>query len=153
MLQSHGFPKVMGVLTHLDLFNKQAQLKKTKKLLKKRFWSEVYDGAKLFYLSGMIHGKYLKRDIKNLVCFFHDSLLSNKKHQARYISIQRFRPLVWRNSHPYVLVDRIEDITHPEIIRTNPKVDREVVLFGYLHGTHLKSSTKVNFLKNNIKLK
>ena len=28
-----------------------------------RFWSEVYDGAKLFYLSGMQHGKYLKREV------------------------------------------------------------------------------------------
>jgi ribosome biogenesis protein BMS1 len=33
-LQVHGFPKVMGVLTHLDSFKKQAQLKKTKKALK-----------------------------------------------------------------------------------------------------------------------
>jgi hypothetical protein len=29
-----------------------------------RFWSEVYDGAKLFYLSGMQHGKYLKREVR-----------------------------------------------------------------------------------------
>lgn len=35
-LQVHGFPKVMGVLTHLDSFKKQAQLKKTKKALKVR---------------------------------------------------------------------------------------------------------------------
>jgi hypothetical protein len=28
-----------------------------------RFWTEVYDGAKLFYLSGMQHGKYLKREV------------------------------------------------------------------------------------------
>lgn len=32
--------------------------------MKQRFWTEIYDGAKLFYLSGMLHGKYLKRDIK-----------------------------------------------------------------------------------------
>jgi hypothetical protein len=33
-------------------------------LLQTRFWSEVYDGAKLFYLSGMQHGKYLKREVR-----------------------------------------------------------------------------------------
>ena len=32
-----------------------------------RFWSEVYDGAKLFYLSGMQHGKYLKREVSGRV--------------------------------------------------------------------------------------
>jgi hypothetical protein len=31
-----------------------------------RFWTEVYDGAKLFYLSGMQHGKYLKREVRIL---------------------------------------------------------------------------------------
>jgi hypothetical protein len=34
--QVHGFPKVMGVLTHLDSFTDQKALKKTKKRLKVR---------------------------------------------------------------------------------------------------------------------
>ena len=46
----------MGVLTHLDGFREPAKLKKTKKKLKQRFWTEIYDGAKLFYLSGIQHG-------------------------------------------------------------------------------------------------
>lgn len=53
ILQIHGFPKVMGVLTHLDLFKNQKKLKNTKKKLKHRFWTEIYQGAKLFYLSGI----------------------------------------------------------------------------------------------------
>ncbi len=56
LLQVHGFPKVMGVLTHLDGFREASRLKKTKKKLKQRFWTEIYDGAKLFYLSGIQHG-------------------------------------------------------------------------------------------------
>lgn len=40
--QVHGFPKIMGVLTHLDTFKNNKQLKKTKKKLKHRFWTEVY---------------------------------------------------------------------------------------------------------------
>ena len=41
ILQAHGFPKVMGVLTHLDMFKNQKALKKIKKALKQRFWTEV----------------------------------------------------------------------------------------------------------------
>ena len=58
--QVHGFPKVMGVLTHLDHFKDGKKLGNTKKRLKKRFWTDIYDGAKLFYLSGVINGKYPK---------------------------------------------------------------------------------------------
>ena len=53
-------PKVMGVLTHLDQFQKTRQIRKTKKELKHRFWTEIYAGAKLFYLSGIMYGKYQK---------------------------------------------------------------------------------------------
>ena len=42
ILQTHGFPKVIGVLTHLDVFKHYKTLKKTKKRLKQRFWTEVY---------------------------------------------------------------------------------------------------------------
>ena len=35
----------MGVLTHLDGFKDAEKLKKTKKALKHRFWTEIYQGA------------------------------------------------------------------------------------------------------------
>ena len=114
MLQLHGFPKVIGVLTHLDKFkvrsmhiyhcdietyslfipyfaeNSQANksLQKTKKALKHRFWTEIYDGAKMFDFSGIVNGKYLKHEVKRL---------------SLYVSRIKFRPLVWRNTHPYLL--------------------------------------------------
>lgn len=44
LLQVQGFPKVMGVLTHLDNFKDPKKLKKTKKALKHRFWAEIYQG-------------------------------------------------------------------------------------------------------------
>ena len=108
----------MGVLTHLDGFRDSKALKKTKKALKHRFWTEIYQGgcgggagrggggvgaglgdhllggncggaadggyvcspplvppslpplpaagAKLFYLSGVRNGKYMKREVHNL---------------------------------------------------------------------------------------
>ena len=42
----------MGVLTHLDTFKNNKQLNRVKKTLKNRFWTEICDGAKMFYLSG-----------------------------------------------------------------------------------------------------
>ncbi|KAK8509472.1 hypothetical protein V6N13_061897 [Hibiscus sabdariffa] len=129
ILQVHGFPKVMGVLTHLDKFKDVKKLKKTKQRLKHRFWTEIYDGAKLFYLSGLIHGKYPKREIHNL---------------ARFISVMKFPPLSWRTSHPYILVDRFEDVTPPERVQMNNKCDRNVTLYGYLRGCNMKKGTKVH---------
>ncbi|KAB5515722.1 hypothetical protein DKX38_026370 [Salix brachista] len=130
ILQVHGFPKIMGVLTHLDQFKDVKKLKKTKQRLKHRFWTEIYDGAKLFYLSGLIHGKYVKREIHNL---------------ARFISVMKFHPLSWRTSHPYVLADRFEDVTPPERVRLDNKCDRNITLYGYLRGCNLKKGTKKLF--------
>ncbi|CAL9699611.1 unnamed protein product [Knipowitschia caucasica] len=127
--QVHGFPRIMGVLTHLDAFKNNKTLRKTKKNLKHRFWTEVYQGAKLFYLSGMVFGEYQTQEVKNL---------------GRFISVMKFRPLVWQTSHPYVLVDRMEDLTDPEKIRTEPKCDRNISLYGYLRGTYLKNKSHVH---------
>lgn len=122
--QHHGMPRVLGVSTHLDLFKSQSTLRTSKKRLKHRFWTEVYQGAKLFYLSGVINGRYPDREILNL---------------SRFISVMKFRPLKWRNEHPYLLADRITDLTHPQDIAENPKCDRKVAIYGYLHGTPLPS--------------
>ncbi|TFY55778.1 hypothetical protein EVJ58_g8034 [Rhodofomes roseus] len=130
ILQSHGFPKVIGVLTHLDLIKKAATLRATKKALKKRFWTEIYQGAKLFYLSGVMNGRYPDTEILNL---------------SRFISVMKFRPLVFRNSHPYLLADRLEDLTPREQVRTSKgKCDRTVTVYGYLRGTNLRLGTKVH---------
>ncbi|KAI9581555.1 ribosome biogenesis protein BMS1 homolog [Glossina fuscipes] len=127
--QVHGMPKIMGILTHLDMIKNPKQLRKRKKDLKHRFWTEVYDGAKLFYLSGLLHGEYLRNEIKNL---------------GRFISVMKFRPLQWRGAHSYVLVDRVEDITNTEMLRSNPKCDRNVVLYGYVRGVPLKQEHMVH---------
>lgn len=123
LLQVHGFPKVMGVLTHLDGFRNEEKLKKIKKSLKHRFWTEIYQGAKLFYLSGMRHGKYLKREVLNL---------------GRFISVMKFRPLSWRIAHGYMVADRMEDLTPPERVEADAHCDRDVALYGYLRGAPLR---------------
>jgi ribosome biogenesis protein BMS1 len=129
ILQSHGFPKIIGVLTHLDLIKKSATLRATKKRLKQRFWTEIYQGAKLFYLSGIINGRYPDIEVQNL---------------SRFISVMKFRPLIFRNAHPYMLADRLEDLTPKEEVRLNPTIDRTITLYGYLRGTNLKKDTKIH---------
>ncbi|KAJ5960937.1 uncharacterized protein N7479_008087 [Penicillium vulpinum] len=125
-LQTAGMPgNVFGILTHLDQFKKHSTLKDAKKRLKHRFWSELYAGAKLFYLSGVINGRYPDREVHNL---------------SRFLSVMKNpRPLVWRNSHPYALADRFLDITPPTKIEENKKCDRTVALYGYLRGTNFPS--------------
>ncbi|PWN50183.1 DUF663-domain-containing protein [Violaceomyces palustris] len=129
VLQAHGFPKVIGVLTHLDLIKKSKTLRATKKRLKQRFWTEIYDGAKLFYLSGIINGRYPDVEIQNL---------------SRFISVMKFRPLIFRNAHPYLLADRLEDLTPRELVRQNPKADRTITVYGYLRGTNLRPNQRVH---------
>uniref|UniRef100_A0A1I8ELX8 Bms1-type G domain-containing protein n=1 Tax=Wuchereria bancrofti TaxID=6293 RepID=A0A1I8ELX8_WUCBA len=127
--QVHGMPRVMGVLSHLDVIKKKEKLKRTKKLLKHRFWTEVYQGAKLFYLSGMINEQYLKNEVRNL---------------ARFISVTKFRPLLWRTSHPYIYCDRYEDLTDPELLREKPLANRTISLYGWVRGTFLKNRSAVH---------
>lgn len=143
---------MMGFMTHLDQMKNNKSLNKTKKRLKHRyvriygpllsrpacmmmpqpclllarrcccspaflapplllvrfrFWTEIYQGAKMFYMSGVINGKYLKSEVRNT---------------ALYISRMKFRPLTWRNTHPYVVVDRFEDITPPDLLQQDPNV-------------------------------
>ncbi|KAB0805247.1 hypothetical protein PPYR_02217 [Photinus pyralis] len=127
--QVHGMPRIMGVLTHLDLIKNAKALKNTKKTLKHRFWTEVYPGAKLFYLSGILHEEYLRNEIKNL---------------GRFLSVMKLRQLTWRTTHSYLLGDRYEDLTSQEYVRQNPKCNRNVSLYGYVRGIPISKHLSVH---------
>ncbi|KAF5274100.1 hypothetical protein FQR65_LT04498 [Abscondita terminalis] len=127
--QVHGMPRIMGVLTHLDMIKNAKALKNTKKTLKHRFWTEVYAGAKLFYLSGIVHDEYLRNEIKNL---------------GRFLSVMKLRQLAWRSTHSYLLGDRYEDLTSQEYIRKNPKCNRNVCLYGYVRGIPIIKNLSVH---------
>jgi len=129
VLQVHGMPKIMGVLTHLDTFTSAKTLKTIKKRIKHRFWTEICGGSKVFYFSGVRYGRYPKVEIHNL---------------GRFISVMKFRPLTWRSAHPYLLVDRVEDMTDGDKIHENEKCDRDVTLYGYVRGTYLKPNGKIH---------
>ena len=60
--------------------------------------------------------------------------------------MQQYRPLIWRNTHPYVLVDRHEDITHPNLTDQDEDCERSVTFYGYVRGTHLKPGMRVHII-------
>lgn len=126
LLQNHGFPNVMGVLTHLDYFRENKHMRKTKKTMKKRFWKEVYDGAKLFYFSGQQKdGFYPKTEVHNL---------------GRFITVMKIKPLSWRVNHSYIVADRLD------IIETQHEDEKynTVTAFGYIRGTYLDKHLRVH---------
>lgn len=93
--------------------------------MKKRFWKEVYDGAKLFYLSGLqSDGFYPRTEVHNL---------------GRYISIQKIKPLSWRVQHSYVVADRFDVIETPDNSEFNT-----VSFFGYVRGTYLDKHQRIH---------
>lgn len=117
----------MGVLTHLDLYKKTKKKQSIMYHVKHRFWKEIYSGAKLFVLKGVerlgTKEFYYKSDVQNLI---------------RFISQLKFRPLLWRNSHPHLLVDRFEDNTPAAQVAANPKCDRIMSFYGYVRGCNFR---------------
>jgi ribosome biogenesis protein BMS1 len=61
------------------------------------------------------------------------------------LSLQ-FRPLVWRNTHPYLVVDRHEDMTNPNMVEEDPNCERSVTFYGYVRGTNLKANSRLHLI-------
>eukprot|EP00397_Hematodinium_sp_SG-2012_P009851 GEMP01009948.1.p1 GENE.GEMP01009948.1~~GEMP01009948.1.p1 ORF type:complete len:996 (-),score=245.75 GEMP01009948.1:342-3329(-) len=125
IMQQHGFPKVIGVLTHLDKFKEPSMVRKVKKNMKKRFWQEIYEGAKLFYMSGLQYGRYNKTETLNL---------------SRFIGVTKKPILSWRQTHPYVIGQRIE-----EEQTEDPRAPRTVHIYGYVYGGRMREGQTVHF--------
>ena len=88
LLLSHGFPKVIGVLTHLDNCEKIIA-----KNLKARFRKELNTSVKVYKLDKLINGKYEKKSIIGL---------------SRLLNLSKIRVLSFRENRGYCLVDRAE---------------------------------------------
>jgi ribosome biogenesis protein BMS1 len=80
-------------------------------------------------VSGLINGSYPHTELHNL---------------SLYISRMKFRPMSWRLTHPYLLVDRLEDVTNPVVIEQDPVVDRSVALYGFVRGAFMKPGSHVS---------
>lgn len=123
ILQIHGFPKCLGVVSHLDSYPENKRKQRIKKQMKKRFAVEVSKETKLFFLSGMKNDLYAFRDIHNL---------------ARLISVINPRELEFKKKHPHMLVDRFDLLTTKPSYKDNDRID--VACFGYLRGGDLLNS-------------
>ncbi|SCM03752.1 asparagine and aspartate rich protein 2, putative [Plasmodium chabaudi adami] len=88
ILNTHGMPKVIGVVTHMDKFKDNKSIRKRKKKINKRFSEEMVEGSKIFFLSGIQNNRYNKTEIRNL---------------CKFLSVMK-RPLIsWRDQHGYIL--------------------------------------------------
>ena len=89
----------------------------------------------MFYLTGIVNGEYRKHEIHNL---------------ARFISVMKFKDMGYRTNHSFVIADRIEDLTQPDLIRQNEKCDRSLCFYGYVRGCALKKSASIHIPGLNI---
>ena len=138
--KEHGMPRVMGILTHMDerKQKREKSFSKFKHYLKKRFWADIYNGSKLFYLTKLIEIENKKESEKSKYKIHGEYQINEIKNLARFISIIKCRPIQFRQNHSYLLADRFEDITDPGLVKTDGKVDRKVVFYGYLRGCPMK---------------
>lgn len=127
--QIHGFPRIIGIVSHLDTLPDNKALKRRKKFLRHRFWHEVADGAKMLCLSPMQGNQYRGTDVLKL----HQLLICvNPKIQN------------WRNTHSCILVDRHEDVTNPDLIAQEPNMSRTIAMYGYVRGKPLRPNQMVH---------
>ncbi len=93
ILQVHGFPKVMGVLTHLDMISSAKTVKKTKKRLKQRFWTEIYQVLYIASFPGRLLERSWKTGLGKIVsgCSWN-SILNLAILWYNYTCIVRFFP-------------------------------------------------------------
>ncbi|PWV19323.1 hypothetical protein C3747_10g108 [Trypanosoma cruzi] len=127
--QVHGFPRMFGVVSHLDQLKTGKALKKRKKFLRHRFWHEVAAGAKLMCLAPMVRGMYRSTDVLKL----HRLLICVEPKLQN-----------WRNTHSCVLIDRYEDITAPQNIVEDENCNRTIAFYGYTRGKPLKPQQVVH---------
>jgi len=92
LLKTHGFPKIICVVTKLDTIQSASQRRSLVKKIKKRMWAEVCDGIKVFAMTKTIGGRYLDREVDSV---------------ARVVTQMKYRPIQWRSTHPYIVADQV----------------------------------------------
>lgn len=130
VLQIHGFPRCIGVATHLDLYKNNDRRKKTKRVLRRRFEKEVSKETNLFFISEMHKEMYGFRDVHNL---------------ARLLSVIIPRELAFKTTHPHLLVDRFEMVAANQggSLKDQDRVD--VAVFGYVRGNEFVHNRDLYF--------
>ncbi|CAH8559683.1 unnamed protein product [Heterobilharzia americana] len=137
MVQAHGMPRVIPVLNHLDTFKDSSSSRSLRRKIKHRLWTDL--NSKIFLLSRFQAKKYASHtaDGQNSDSTPGDYLLNEVRRLGRLIMVKTPRPSDWRSSHPYLLIDRIEDVTDNKILSVNKGADRCVSLYGWVRGAPL----------------
>lgn len=139
MLQVHGMPRVIPVLNHLDEFKQSSSSCAIRKRIKQRLWTDL--SAKIFLLSRFMKKKFHQRKKE-----VNDNEIDGEYMQAEIQRLARLmvvkvpRPSDWRNGHPYMLVDRLEDVTNPRILSEDEKASRTISLYGYVRGAPIEAT-------------
>ncbi|KAL5110356.1 Ribosome biogenesi protein bms1 [Taenia crassiceps] len=140
MLQVHGMPRVIPILNHLDQFKELSSSRALRKKIKQRLWADL--SAKIFLLSRFVQKKshYRKHTAVNGKVIDGDYMPAEIQRLARLMVVKSPRPSDWRSSHPYMLVDRLEDVTNPRILAEDEKASRVISLYGWVRGAPIESS-------------
>ncbi|KAL7064046.1 hypothetical protein AAHC03_04919 [Spirometra sp. Aus1] len=134
MLQAHGMPRVIPILNHLDEFKDSSASRAIRKKIKQRLWTDL--SAKIFMLSRFLPKKshFSKKGTTGPQKPDGDYLPAEVQRLARMMIVKTPRPTDWRTGHSYILVDRLEDITNPNILKSNFNADRTLSLYGWVRG-------------------
>ncbi|TNN18894.1 Ribosome biogenesis protein BMS1 [Schistosoma japonicum] len=137
MIQAHGMPRVIPVLNHLDTFKDSSSSRALRRKIKHRLWTDL--NSKIFLLSRFQPKKYPShsQNEQNTSSTPGDYLLNEIRRLARLILVKTPRPSDWRSSHPYLLIDRIEDVTDSKMLSDNLDDDRCISLYGWVRGAPL----------------
>lgn len=90
----------------MDKLPQSKAAKKMKKHFRARFWKEVCDGAKIFFFSGVKPQTDAKSGVTNEF-YPQNEILS----LVRKVSAVKARPVVFRSTHPHILVDHVENVS------------------------------------------
>lgn len=120
-LNSHGTPRIVCVLTHLDVFTNWKTLKKSKKRIKTRLKKELGSHLKIFFMSGIsFNQRYLGREISNITRFF---------------SFKGIRPSFLQTNSSYMICSKLN--SH----ETNG--EKYTVVSGFLRGKRVEATDEL----------
>ncbi|GAA50346.1 ribosome biogenesis protein BMS1 [Clonorchis sinensis] len=136
MVQVHGMPRVIPVLNHLDTYKDSSSSRAVRRKIKQRLWVDL--NSKIFLLSRFQPKKYpTSEEPANEFSKPGDYLIAEVRRLARMIIVKIPRATDWRTSHPYMLIDRLEDITDSTLLSESPHADRTVSMYGWVRGAPL----------------
>nr|UXY87540.1 BMS1-like protein [Cryptomonas curvata] len=120
---AYGCPRILCILTHLDLFKDWKSLRKAKKRIKKRLKFELGIYSKIFFFSGInLNEKYLTREISNF---------------TRYLSSIFLYPSALQKNSSYIVVSAVRI----NVINNNQKT----LLFGFSKGKKYKYLSNISY--------